>query len=194
MKLVKRIMSKFLVLLLITPVLGQVRALDNFYGESQKGGDICVRNGNYVNDVSVERLIGQIVDRFGVKNAFLTMACDRTSNAQATVDEKGRPYILYNPEFLKSVKTLDFTRTSLGTNKVDWERLTVLAHEVGHHLNYHLINPHPSATRPAMELEADETAGFILYKLGATLEESQRAMRSSVVSIEGSYTHPPRAQ
>jgi hypothetical protein len=190
MKLVKRIMSKFLVLLLITPVLGQVRALDNFYGESQKGGDICVRNGNYVNDVSVERLIGQIVDRFGVKNAFLTMACDRTSNAQATVDEKGRPYILYNPEFLKSVKTLDFTRTSLGTNKVDWERLTVLAHEVGHHL----INPHPSATRPAMELEADETAGFILYKLGATLEESQGAMRSSVVSIEGSYTHPPRAQ
>ena len=172
----------------------QVRALDNFYGESQKGGDICVRNGNYANDESVERLIGQIVDRFGVKNAFLTMACDRTSNAQATVDEKGRPYILYNPEFLKSVKTLDFTRTSLGTNKVDWETLTILAHEVGHHLNYHLINPHPSATRPGMELEADETAGFILYKLGATLEESQRAMRSGVVSIEGSYTHPPRAQ
>ena len=45
-----------------------------------------------------------------------------------------------------------------------------------------------------MELEADETAGFILYKLGATLEESQRAMRSASVSIEGSYTHPPRAQ
>jgi hypothetical protein len=194
MKLVKRIMGQFLVLLLITPVIGQVRSFDNFYGESQKGGDICVRNGNYVNDVSVERLIAQIVERFGVKNSFLTIACDRTSSAQATVDERGRPYILYNPEFLKSVKTLDFTRSSIGTNKVDWETLTVLAHEVGHHLNYHLINPHPSATRIDMELEADETAGFILYKLGATLEESQRAMRSSVVSIEGSYTHPPRAQ
>jgi len=45
-----------------------------------------------------------------------------------------------------------------------------------------------------MELEADETAGFILYKLGATLEESQRAMKSESVSVEGSYTHPPRAQ
>jgi uncharacterized protein (TIGR02145 family) len=45
-----------------------------------------------------------------------------------------------------------------------------------------------------MELEADETAGFILFKLGATLEESQRAMRSTSVSIEGSYTHPPRSQ
>jgi uncharacterized protein (TIGR02145 family) len=76
----------------------------------------------------------------------------------------------------------------------NWETITVLAHEIAHHLNYHLVNPHPDATFRSMELEADETAGFILFKLGATLEESQRAMRSASVSIEGSYTHPPRAQ
>jgi len=76
----------------------------------------------------------------------------------------------------------------------NWETITVLAHEIAHHLNFHLVNPHPDATFRSMELEADETAGFILYKLGATLEESQRAMRSASVSIEGSYTHPPRVQ
>ena len=158
------------------------------------GEDICIRSGNYTNDVSVERLVAQIVEKFGMKNRFLIIPCDRTPNAQATIDQNGRPYILYNPEFLKSVKSLNFTTTSIPSNMTNWETITVLAHEIAHHLNYHLVNPHPDATFRSMELEADETAGFILYKLGATLEESQRAMKSSSVSIEGSYTHPPRAQ
>ena len=173
---------------------GQTKGLSNFYGNSQMGEDICVRSGNYTNDVSVERLVAQIVEKFGTKNAFLIIPCDRTPNAQATIDQNGRPYILYNPEFLKSVKSLNFTTTSIPTNVTNWETLTILAHEIAHHLNYHLVNPHPDATFRSMELEADETAGFILYKLGATLEEAQRAMKSSSVSIEGSYTHPPRVQ
>jgi hypothetical protein len=158
------------------------------------GEDICVRSGNYSNDVSVEKLVAQIVEKFGMKNAFLIIPCDRTPNAQATIDQNGKPYILYNPEFLKSVKSLNFTTTSIPSNITNWETITVLAHEIAHHLNFHLVNPHPDAIFRSMELEADETAGFILYKLGATLEEAQRAMKSESVSIEGSYTHPPRPQ
>jgi hypothetical protein len=45
------------------------------------GEDICVRSGNYTNDVSVERLVAQIVEKFGTKNAFLIVPCDRTPNA-----------------------------------------------------------------------------------------------------------------
>jgi uncharacterized protein (TIGR02145 family) len=177
-----------------TQLNAQTKGLSNFYGNSQMGEDICVRSGNFTNDVSVERLVAQIVEKFGTKNAFLIIPCDRTPNAQATIDQNGKPYILYNPEFLKSVKSLNFTTTSLPSNITNWETITVLAHEIAHHLNFHLINPHPDATFRSMELEADETAGFILFKLGATLDESQRAMRSASESIEGSYTHPPRAQ
>ena len=46
------------------------------------GEDICVRSGNYTNDVSVERLVAQIVEKFGMKHAFLIVPCDRTTNAQ----------------------------------------------------------------------------------------------------------------
>jgi len=194
MKLNLLIIALIFVILESTQLLAQTKGLSNFYGNSQMGEDICVRSGNYTNDVSVERLVAQIVEKFGMKNAFLIIPCDRTPNAQATIDQNGRPYILYNPEFLKSVKSLNFTTTSIPSNMTNWETITVLAHEIAHHLNYHLVNPHPDATFRSMELEADETAGFILYKLGATLEESQRAMRSASVSIEGSYTHPPRAQ
>ena len=172
----------------------QAKGLCNFYGNSQMGEDICVRSGNYSNDVSVEKLVVQIVEKFGTKNAFLIIPCDSTPNAQATIDQNGRPYILYNPEFLKSVKSLNFTTTSIPTNVTNWETLTILAHQIAHHLNYHLVNSHPYPVFWNMELEADETAGFILYKLGGTLEESQRAMKSASVSVEGSYTHPPRSQ
>ena len=194
MKLKALITAIIFIILESTQLLAQTKGLSNFYGNSQMGEDICVRSGNYTNDVSVERLVAQIVEKFGMKNRFLIIPCDRTPNAQATIDQNGRPYILYNPEFLKSVKSLNFTTTSIPSNMTNWETITVLAHEIAHHLNYHLVNPHPDATFRSMELEADETAGFILYKLGATLEESQRAMKSESVSIEGSYTHPPRAQ
>ena len=177
-----------------TQIHAHAKTLSNFYGNSQTGEDICVRSGNYTNDVSVEKLVVQIVEKFGTKNAFLIIPCDRTPNAKATIDQNGRPYILYNSEFLKSVKSLNFTTTSIPSNMTNWETISVLAHEIAHHLNYHLVNSHPDATFQSMELEADETTGFILYKLGATLDESQRAMRSASVSIEGSYTHPPRAQ
>ena len=194
MKLKLLFIAIIFVLLESNQIQAQTKGLSNFYGNSQMGEDLCVRSGNYTNDVSVERLVAQIVEKFGMKNRFLIIPCDRTPNAQATIDQNGRPYILYNPEFLKSVKSLNFTTTSIPSNMTNWETITVLAHEIAHHLNYHLVNPHPDATFRSMELEADETAGFILYKLGASLEESQRAMRSASVSVEGSYTHPPRVQ
>jgi hypothetical protein len=65
-----------------TQLLAQTKGLSNFYGNSQMGEDICVRSGNYTNDVSVERLVAQIVEKFGMKNAFLIIPCDRTPNAK----------------------------------------------------------------------------------------------------------------
>jgi hypothetical protein len=66
-----------------TQLNAQTKGLSNFYGNSQMGEDICVRSGNFTNDVSVERLVAQIVEKFGTKNAFLIIPCDRTPNALA---------------------------------------------------------------------------------------------------------------
>jgi hypothetical protein len=49
-----------------------------------------------------------------------------------------------------------------------------------------------TGSKPAIELEADEFAGFVLRKMGATLNEAQAAM--SIISDErGSHTHPGRS-
>jgi len=81
MKLKVLIIALFFVILENSQLNAQTKGLSNFYGNSQMGEDICVRSGNYTNDVSVERLVAQIVEKFGMKNAFLIIPCDRTPNA-----------------------------------------------------------------------------------------------------------------
>lgn len=61
---------------------------------------------------------------------------------------------------------------------------------IGHHLNGHTLSRQGS--NHADELEADEFSGFVLRKMGASLEEAQAAMK--VLSDErSSATHPGRS-
>ena len=129
------------------------------------------------------------------RQAYIVGPCSRVSNCVATKDDKGRPYILYNPDFLKKIKVFSFTGSDLPTESEDWSVLLVLAHEIGHHLNNHVTNPHPDLTSRDMELKADETAGYLLYLLNAPdLQTAQKGLRVPQVSEAGSYTHPPRSQ
>ena len=67
--------------------------------------------------------------------------------------------------------------------------MALLAHEVGHHLNGHTIRK--GGSTPELELEADEFAGFILHKLGATLQQSQNVM-NYIAKEKESKTHPSK--
>jgi hypothetical protein len=70
MKLKALITALIFIILENSQLNAQTKGLSNFYGNSQMGEDICVRSGNYTNDVSVERLVAQIVEKFGMKNRF----------------------------------------------------------------------------------------------------------------------------
>ncbi len=165
----------------------------DFYG-GQVGQDMC-RNLSYMPDQQVEHLVNRIVEAAsGFKNSYILQPCPSIDNCLAIVDKSGRPYILYNPNFLTRVKGLGFTQAQMPTAN-DWNVLHVLAHEVAHHLRNHLTNPHPDNTQRDLELEADETAGYILYLLGApNLAVAQRALEGPEVPESGSYSHPPRSQ
>lgn len=92
----------------------------------------------------------------------------------------GKKYILYNPTYFA-------TLTNITKNR--WATMTLLAHEIGHHINGH--TKRRGGSKPALELEADEFAGFILQKLGATLEQSQQVMHF-IAKTKESSTHPAR--
>ena len=103
----------------------------------------------------------------------------RVANIEASISHRKR-YILYNPDYISWINK---------TTKDKWAAIALLAHEVGHHLNGHTIRK--SGSTPKLELEADEFAGFVLYKLGASLEQAQEVMKY-IARTEASRTHPAR--
>ncbi len=125
------------------------------------------------------KMAKQIVDAAGLKANF-KIAEARVPNAMAVVHQ-GKRYILYNPRFINLL-----TRAT-GTK---WSAISVLAHEIGHHLYSPSVNKgkQPMAT----ELEADQFSGFVLEKMGATLDEAEAAI-SLLATTEATATHPGRA-
>ena len=125
-------------------------------------------------------VIREITDAVGLKARFALRATRDIDNAAAVVYD-GQRFLLYNPDFLSAVNRAGHT---------DWAGISILAHEMGHHLNGHTLRP--GGSQPADELEADEFSGFVLRKLGASLAQAQAAM-ATVADDGGSATHPGQA-
>lgn len=131
-------------------------------------------------DDDAERAVAEIVRHTGLAPNF-TIRAANVPNAAAVIDSNGERLILYSQEFMRAVRE----RTSSS-----WSEVSILAHELGHHLQGHTLLP--GGSRPPIELEADRFSGFVLYRMGATLDDALRAMRT-IASEEGSDTHPPRS-
>ena len=181
------------ILFFLSSVLGysQSKISTDFYGKENIRAELCEQSKGFMSEQDVESLISTILSMQGLNNRFVVLACTSVENCIATIDKNNRPIILYNPNFLKSVKKLGFKEADLPTfSEQDWSTLTILSHEIGHHLNNHITNPLPGATAIQLELEADKTAGFLVYLMGGTLEKAKLAFQD--VSENESYTHPKR--
>jgi hypothetical protein len=126
----------------------------------------------------MQQMLDDVISVVGLQPDFQLREA-KVLNIEATISHKKR-YISYNPQFISQISALTNDR---------WAILTLLAHEVAHHLDGHTINKNGS--RPELELQADEFAGFVLRKLGATLQQSQEVIKY-IASPTGSATHPPR--
>jgi hypothetical protein len=87
--------------------------------------------------------------------------------------------VVYSPAWMDSI-----TQQS---GPKDWASYSVLAHEIGHHVQGHTLTP--GGSRPPTELQADSYSGFVLAKMGAPLEDATGLMRSMGPN-PGSDTHP----
>jgi hypothetical protein len=124
-------------------------------------------------------LLLDIIKATGLQQNFELKAAD-VLNIEASIQHKKR-VILYNPEFINKLNEV---------TKNKWAVAALLAHEVGHHLNGHTIKK--SGSTIELELEADQFAGFILQKMGASLKDAQQVMYY-IGSKENSKTHPGRS-
>ena len=134
------------------------------------------------NFASVEEgrgIIQNILDAVG-QTANFEIRQANIENA-AAVAYGGKRYVLYNPNFINALDR----RTGN-----QWASISVLAHEVGHHLKGHTVSGQGS--NPANELEADEFSGYALRKMGASLADAQATMKL-IASENASATHPGKA-
>ncbi len=127
---------------------------------------------------AVQSMLQEVINATGLHTSFELKEAN-VLNIEASISHRKR-YILYNPAYITSLNKI---------SKSKWAVMALLAHEVGHHLNGHTIRK--GGSTPALELEADEFAGFILHKLGATLEQSQNVMYY-IAKAKESKTHPSK--
>jgi hypothetical protein len=125
-------------------------------------------------------IISEIMATVGLKPKFEIVSSAKVPNAAAVI-MNGKRYVLYNERFVAAVNN---------AVKTDWAGISILAHEIGHHLNGHTLDR--GGSNPNDELEADEFSGFVLRKMGASVEEAIAAM-SLISDEEGSRTHPGRS-
>jgi hypothetical protein len=156
-----------LLLLVVQSAAGAVAAVP-----AMKASRTAVAPGN-------RDIIKEIIEVVGLQPRFQVQEAD-VENAAAVI-YGGQRYILYNRQFLAAVNN---------AVKTDWAAISILAHEIGHHLNGHTLSR--GGSNPSDELEADEFSGFVLRKMGASLAESQAAI--NLLSQErSSHTHPGRS-
>lgn len=136
------------------------------------------------NTEDAEAVVDAILDKVGLFRNFLIEECENINNALAvTMPLEGGDldrYILYDLEFFKKVSA------STGT---DWGLTSILAHEVGHHLNGHTLKS--GGSNHKVELQADEFSGFVLARMQCSLEDAQSAI-SKLLPDKASATHPAK--
>lgn len=154
----------------------------------------AMQGNSFSSDTSADKALNKILSVTGLSKRFVLAPCSEISNCLA-ISYKGIRYILFDKKFMSSI-------SSKGN---DWANLSILAHEVGHHINGHSIDvlmyagdevdrPNLEASRQ-MELEADEFSGFVMAKLGATLDQASEAMKIMSVEEDDTYsTHPKKSK
>jgi tetratricopeptide (TPR) repeat protein len=189
-------MKKLLVLFIFfAPLISFGQKLD--YGNSADAVKLCgvVQSSPFINDVEAEDALDKILSVIGASKRFVLKPCKDINNAIA-VSYKGIRYILYDSEFINSLSSI---------NDNYWINMFILAHEVGHHINGHsmdlllysadLVEKIDLEESRNQELEADEFAGFVLAKLGASFSEASEAVASIPLNADDSYsTHPKKSK
>jgi hypothetical protein len=180
-------MKKLLLLLLLVPMVS--------FGQTKEELQLCLamQSSNFMSDSEAENALDKILNTIGASANFILTPCSEISNAAAT-SYKGIRYILYDKEFMQLINSK--------TN--NWASLAILAHEVGHHINGHsvdillyvadVVEAKSLANKRKQELEADEFAGFVLARLGASLDDALAFTEVFKEKNDTYDTHPTKSK
>lgn len=149
----------------------------NYTGATVNPNDICTTS--IPSNGHAERVVDRILKPIGLMRNFKVMECSNTDNCFATV-LKGQRFIIYDAAFMQQIEE---------ETETDWSAISIMAHEIGHHLQGHTIDG--KGGQPQKEIEADRFSGFVLHQLGASLEDATIAVRT-LGDEHATSTHPAK--
>jgi tetratricopeptide (TPR) repeat protein len=170
----------------------------SYYGNPSDAAELCgIRvqaSNSFSSNQEAQKALDKIIAVTGISKRFALYQCSGINNCEA-ITFRGIRYIFYDQNFMKSI-----TATA-----GSWTNLSILAHEVGHHVNAHSLDWLALASgeiqgisleqKRQQEIEADEFSGFVLAKLGATLIQAQAAIKLASDDGDDTYsTHPSRSK
>ena len=145
-------------------------------------GDAAPKNRFVLDpDIEAQKTIDDICRKIGVSSKNIILEAANVPNAEALIID-GKRYIHYNPLYINKIQK---------ESKTYWSMIFVLAHEIGHHINFHTLDSVDMEKRQLEELDADKTAGCALAHLGAPREELEKI--TNALSETGDKSHPPRS-
>ncbi len=139
---------------------------------------LSTENYTFEADKVAKEAVAKIVKYTGLTANFVVVADQNIGTAIAYLKNNKR-YIAYNPKFIEKLDNKTST---------DWAAVSVLAHEIGHHLSGHTL---PKNSSTGNELIADKFSGFILFQMGANLNEAKAAFGAIGHEID-TTKHPPQ--
>ncbi|HYM86377.1 MAG TPA: TPM domain-containing protein [Pseudoxanthomonas sp.] len=129
-------------------------------------------------------MVDRIMGFTGLPANFVVTAGPVDNAAAVILLDKARMpqrVIAFNPDFI------DATRRATGGDT--WAPVSIMAHEIGHHLSGHTITA--GGSRPDIELEADKFSGYVLQKMGAPLADATKAILTFGTDVD-QPTHPAK--
>lgn len=125
-------------------------------------------------------IVKLMLDSVKWKENFRIKEQNGINNAYATIINQVR-WIVYDNDFLENLDSYASTK---------WASISVLAHEIGHHYYNHVVKSRGSNI--PSEIEADKFSGYVMQRLGATLNQSLAAMEK-IGTDRASATHPAKS-
>lgn len=135
---------------------------------------------NFQSVYEAKDILSNMLDTINWKENFSIREQNGIRNAYATIINRTR-WIIYDNDFLEDIDSYAATK---------WASISVLAHEMGHHYYNHVVSN--SGSTPPKEIEADAFSGYVMAKLGATLQQSVAAMQA-IGTDYASASHPAKA-
>lgn len=112
-------------------------------------------------DIAAYKTVVNIIRETGLAQNFVVLPGD-VAYVKSYIENNER-ILEYNPNFMEKLQ-----------EDSNWHGISVLARQIGHHLSNHELEGGQGSIDE--EIEADKYAGFVLFKMGASLDDAINAL------------------